>query len=116
MKPIVSILLLIVVWVAVSLAPPSTTLGLLPAAFARDEHDDVMQALRRGEIMSLARIKNIAQSRLKGVVVSQRLRRTNRGWQYFLRLRQEGGTVISAVLDAKTGDILDVSKPKKRGN
>lgn len=74
-----------------------------------------MNALRRGEIMTLARIKNIVQSRLKGRVVSQRLRRTNRGWQYYLRLRQDDGNVISAVVDAKTGEILQVSKPKKRG-
>lgn len=109
-------MLLMIVCAATALPPPDAAFRGVIAAQGNDEHDAVMKALRRGEIMSLARIKNIAQSRLNGVVVSQRLRRTNRGWLYYLRLRQGDGNVISAVLDAKTGEIREVSKPKKRGN
>ncbi|MBL4789113.1 MAG: PepSY domain-containing protein [Kordiimonadaceae bacterium] len=80
------------------------------AAFANrlvvDEHDDALQAIKRGEIMSYSQIKKIAERQLKGRVVDLKLRRTNRGWQYFLRISRNDGHVVAAVVDAKTGKIL----------
>jgi len=75
------------------------------AAFA-DEHDDVLRAIKRGELMSYAKIKRIAEARLNGVVVGQKLRRTNKGWQYDLRVRRKNGKVVVAIVDARTGAIV----------
>jgi|GEM_PF-1462542 len=71
-----------------------------------DEHDDALQAIKRGEIMSYSQIRKIAERQLKGRVVDLKLRRTNRGWQYFLRISRNDGRVIAAVVDAKTGKVL----------
>lgn len=82
-----------------------------PAANAQatrssDEHDDAQKAVRRGEIKSYAEIKRLVEERLDGRVVDLKLRRTNLGWQYFLRISKENGRVVAAVVDAKTGKIL----------
>lgn len=105
MKRVICILLLIAVWVTGTIPLPllsSGTAGVLAA----DEHDDVLKAIKRGELMSYAKIKRIAESKLNGVVVGQQLRRTNRGWQYDLRIRRKDGKVLVAIVDARTGRIV----------
>ena len=72
----------------------------------RDEHDDALQAIKRGEIMSYSQIKRAVEGRLGGRVVDIKLRRTNRGWQYFLRVSRKDGRVVAAVVDAKSARIL----------
>ncbi len=71
-----------------------------------DDHDDALKAIKRGEIMSYSQIKRSVQSRLGGRVVDIKLRLTNRGWQYFLRLTRKDGRVVAAVVDGATGRIL----------
>jgi uncharacterized membrane protein YkoI len=71
-----------------------------------DDHDDALKAIKRGEVMSYSQIKRAVQDKLGGRVVDIKLRRTNRGWQYFLRLSRSSGRVVAAVVDAKTGRIL----------
>ena len=72
----------------------------------RDEHDDALQAIKRGEIMSYSQIKRVVEGRLGGRVVDIKLRRTNRGWQYFLRVSRKDGRVVATVVDAKSARIL----------
>jgi uncharacterized membrane protein YkoI len=74
---------------------------------ARDEHDDALQAIKRGEIMSYSQIKRSVESRLGGRVVNLRLRRTNNGWRYYLRLSRKDGRVVAATVNAKNGRILN---------
>ncbi|WP_262694843.1 PepSY domain-containing protein [Kordiimonas aquimaris] len=71
-----------------------------------DEHDDAREALRRGDILPYSQIKRIVESQLDGKVVGQKLRRTNRGWQYDLRLRPPNGRVMVLVVNAKNGNII----------
>lgn len=73
---------------------------------ASDEHDDAQKAVQRGEIKSFSEIKKMVEEKLGGRVVDLKLRRTNRGWQYFLRVSRENGRVVAAVVDARTGKIL----------
>lgn len=84
------------------------TTGAANAQTARnsDEHDDAQKAVRRGEIKSYAEIRRMVENRLGGRVVDLKLRRTNRGWQYFLRVSKENGRVVATVVDARTGKIL----------
>jgi len=95
---------------AVSLTAVAIPLGEAEATAvytaSRDEHDDALQAIKRGEIMSFSQIKRSVESRLGGRVVDIKLRRTNRGWQYFLRVSRQDGRVVAAVVDGKTARIL----------
>ncbi|UTW58055.1 hypothetical protein KFE96_14685 [Kordiimonas sp. SCSIO 12603] len=75
-------------------------------AVAADEHDEALKAIKRGDIMSYSQIRKIVQSKLKGRVVNIQLRRTNRGWQYFMRVSKNNGRVVAAVVDARNGKIL----------
>lgn len=75
-------------------------------ARSSDEHDDAQKAVQRGEIKSYAEIRRMVENRLGGRVVDLKLRRTNRGWQYFLRVSRENGRVVAAVVDGRTGKIL----------
>jgi uncharacterized membrane protein YkoI len=101
MKRVICIVLLVLM--AASFPAP---LSFSVPVLAADEHDDVLRAIKRGELMSYAKIKRIAESKLNGVVVGQKLRRTNRGWQYDLRIRRSNGHVLVAIVDAKTGEIV----------
>lgn len=75
------------------------------AAYA-DEHDDAREALKRGDILPYSEIKRIVERQVDGKVVGQRLHRTNRGWQYDLRLRPPNGRVMVLVVNAKNGNII----------
>lgn len=79
---------------------------LLPPVHAMDEQDDVLEAIKRGDVMPYSKIKRIVESKLNGVVVGQQIRRTNRGWQYDLRVRRKDGRVVMAILNARTGEIV----------
>ncbi len=70
------------------------------------EHEDAREALKRGAILPYSRIKKIIESQVGGRVVGQKLRRTNQGWQYDLRVRPENGRVMVLVVDARTGAIV----------
>lgn len=100
MKRIFGILLITLCWFAMPLAggPASSTM--------LQEHDDAREALRRGAILPYSQIKKIVESQVGGKVVGQKLRRTNQGWQYDLRVRPENGRVIVLVVDAQTGRIV----------
>lgn len=73
---------------------------------SRDEHDEALQAIKRGEIMSYSQIKKSVENRLGARVVNLRLRRTNNGWRYYLRLSRKDGRVVAATVDAKNGRII----------
>jgi len=90
----------------VGVSPSATPAAEMHFVAAFDEHDDALQAIKRGEIMSYSQIKRSVESRLGARVVSLRLRRTNSGWRYFLRLTRKDGRVLAATVDAKNGRIL----------
>jgi uncharacterized membrane protein YkoI len=72
----------------------------------RDDHNDALSAIKRGEILSLGKIKGMVERKLKGKMVGERLRRTNRGWIYEVRVRRDDGKVMFAIVDAATGRIM----------
>lgn len=75
-------------------------------AHAADDQNAALKALKRGEILPYAKIKRKVEQSVGGQIVGSNLRRTNRGWQYDLRLRRKNGKVVVAIVDAKTGRIL----------
>ena len=70
------------------------------------EQDDALEKMKSGEIQPYGKIKSVVESRLGGKLVGERLRQTNNGWVYEVRVRRPDGQVIFAVVDAKTGRIL----------
>lgn len=90
------------------MALPSHEVSALERLFgaSQDDHDEALRAIKRGEIRSYSQIKRAVEDRLGGRVVDIKLRRTNRGWQYFLRVSRKDGRVIAAIVDAKSGRIL----------
>ncbi len=71
-----------------------------------DDHDDALKAIKRGEILSYDRIRSIAERELGGKMVGERLRRTNRGWVYEVRVRRNDGKVVFAIINAGSGKIV----------
>lgn len=100
MTRIIGILLITLFWLAVPLPGSPAVHALL------QEHDDAREALRRGDILPYSSIKKIVEDQVSGKVVGQKLRRTNRGWQYDLRVRPNNGRVMVLVVDARTGTIV----------
>ncbi len=103
MKRILGILFVTLCWFALPLTGDAVPDA---SATAADEHDDAREALKRGDILPYSRIKRIVESQVDGKVVGQKLRRTNRGWQYDLRVRPENGRVMVLVVDARNGNIV----------
>ena len=89
-----------------ALGPGAGFALLSPPVHAMDEQDDVLEAIKRGDVMPYSKIKRIVESKLDGVVVGQQIRRTNRGWQYDLRVRRKDGRVLMATVNARTGEIV----------
>lgn len=104
MKQFFVILLLTITILVGSNAMP--LIGVPVQQALADEHDDAREALRRGDILPYSQIKRIIESQLDGKVVGQKLRRTNRGWQYDLRLRPPNGRVMVLIVNAKNGSII----------
>lgn len=100
MKRIIGILFVSFVWLAVPLLG-----GPASSAFIQ-EHENAREALKRGDILPYSQIKKIVERQVGGKVVGQKLRRTNRGWQYDLRVRPDNGRVMVLVVDARTGAIV----------
>ncbi len=100
MKRIFGILFISFIWVAVPILGGPASSAIL------QDHDNAREALRRGDILPYSQIKKIVERQVGGKVVGQKLRRTNRGWQYDLRVRPEDGRVMVLVVDARTGAIV----------
>ncbi|MFC3053605.1 PepSY domain-containing protein [Kordiimonas pumila] len=80
--------------------------GTSMPVFAFDDQDAALKALKNGDILPYAKIKKKVEKQLGGQVVGSNLRRTNKGWQYDLRVRRDNGKVMVAIVDAATGAIL----------
>ena len=100
-----SFLHIILLGTALSLGGASIAPAYAVAVF--DEHDDALKAIRNGEVLPYSKIKRTTEKKLKGKIVGERLRRTNRGWVYELRVRENNsGRVLFVVVDAANGAIL----------
>ncbi len=73
----------------------------------QSEQDDALKMMKRGEILPYSRIRSIVRKELGGTLVGEKLRRTNSGWVYEVRVRRSDGRVMFAILDAKTGRIIN---------
>jgi len=87
--------------------PVSVTVAGFAVSAQKREQDDALEMMKRGEILSYSKIRDIVRTRIGGRLVGERLRHTNSGWVYEVRVRQKDGRVVFAIIDAKTGRILN---------
>tara|TARA_B100001939_G_scaffold312615_1_gene295907 strand:- start:8868 stop:9290 length:423 start_codon:yes stop_codon:yes gene_type:complete len=81
-------------------------------------HDNVQQALRNGEIVSLRVIRRTVQKSYPGRIVDVQLLESGRRsmpYTYMVKVLTPEGQVLNVTLNAKTARILSVRGPKGRG-
>lgn len=85
-----------------ALAPATTALA------GSDDHIAAREALRRGEILPLARILAVAQRAEPGDVIEIELDRHRDSWRYKVKVLTPRGRVRKLRIDARTGAVLEV--------
>lgn len=71
--------------------------------------DPARDAVRRGEIRSLAEVTGVVQRRFPGRLLDVQLDRSRRAWVYHLKVLTRSGRVLWVAVDARTARILGVS-------
>ena len=74
----------------------------------RDDQDDARDALRRGRVMPLTAILEIAFKRERGTVLEVELDTEDRILTYKIDLLSDAGRKVRMRLNARTGEILTV--------
>jgi len=91
-------------------AAPADAGGRDAAKQAREEAKrqaqiDAIEAKRRGEILPLTQILDIAQQYAPGEVIEVKYKR---GPLYKIKMLQANGRVLEVKLDARTGDLIEL--------
>jgi uncharacterized membrane protein YkoI len=77
----------------------------------RDDQDDAREALRRGRVMPLTAILEIAFKRERGTVLDVDLETEDRILVYEIELLSESGRKVEMRINARSGEILKVRYP-----
>jgi uncharacterized membrane protein YkoI len=96
-------------WLALILA--AAVCVVVPAGPSRADDEDhiaAREALRRGEILPLNHILQIALRRVPGDVIEVELERDDEGWEYEVKVLTSTGRVREVTLNARNGAILKV--------
>jgi uncharacterized membrane protein YkoI len=72
----------------------------------RQDQDDALKAVRRGEILSLEGIIPSVQSSCPGKFLGARLQRGRNGFSYVVKILRPSGRRIGLTVDAQTGDVI----------
>ena len=97
-----------------TLAAPLALLAvasLFPAATAlaaKDDHVEARELLKRGEILPLAQILDVAQRRVPGDVIEVELEREDTGWEYDVKVLTPTGQVRKITLNARNGAVVKI--------
>ena len=97
-----------------ALAAVAALLSSVPAPPAHadstgeDDHVAAREALRRGEILPLARILPIVAARVPGDVIEVELERKDDRWRYEIKVLTSTGRVREVKLNARDGAILEI--------
>jgi uncharacterized membrane protein YkoI len=86
-------------------APPGQA-----AADERPSQDEILAAVRRGEMRPLAEIEALLQDRLPGKVIKVELERRRGMWVYEFKVLGAEGRRSDVYVDASTGDVLKVER------
>jgi uncharacterized membrane protein YkoI len=72
------------------------------------EHEEMRAALKRGEVLPLARILSIAQERVPGDVIEVELENKHGALVYEIKVLTESGRVREIKIDARQGTVLKI--------
>lgn len=105
------ILLSLSITLLLAVSPVSATEVLLGGTQGQDRQDQdrAYKATKAAGLLPYSRIRKIAENKVGGKIISQKLVRTNTdNWIYQLRIRKKDGRVAFAVVNAKSGKIVSV--------
>jgi uncharacterized membrane protein YkoI len=83
-----------------------------PAALAgkhdKHGHTEARELLRRGEILPLAAILQVAAKQVPGDVIEVELEHEDEGWEYDVKVLTPAGQVRKLTIDARHGKVLKI--------
>jgi uncharacterized membrane protein YkoI len=83
-----------------------------PAAIAGKHdghgHTEARELLRRGEILPLAAILQVAAKHVPGDVIEVELEHEDEGWEYDVKVLTPAGQVRKLTIDARHGKVLKI--------
>ncbi|WP_332677031.1 PepSY domain-containing protein [Brevundimonas sp.] len=82
--------------------------GPVSAASDDDDHVAAREALRRGEILPLARILAVVARHVPGDVIDVELERKDGLWRYEVKVLTSTGRVREVKLNARDGSVLEI--------
>lgn len=88
---------------AASLFPSAVVL-----AAKHDDHVAARELLKRGEILPLNQILEVAQRRVPGDVIEVELEHEDEGWEYEVKVLTPTGHVRKITLNARNGAVLKI--------
>ena len=74
----------------------------------REDRDQVLEALRRGEILPLPKLKALVLARWPGEIVALSVDREDGRIRYEFRVLRPDGRLTEVEVDARDGSILEV--------
>ena len=74
----------------------------------KDDHVEARELLRRGEILPLDHILDIAQGRVAGDVIEVELEREDEGWEYKVKVLTPTGLVRKVTMNARNGAVVKI--------
>lgn len=77
-----------------------------------DDHDRALQAVQRGDALSLQALLERVPALRQSQVLEVELERKHGRWVYEIKSLESGGRLVKRVLDARSGEILQT---KDRG-
>jgi len=89
-------------------------LAAAPVRADRRDHDLARQALQEGAVLPLRAILDIVEARYPGQIMEVEFEHDDGRFEYELKVLQANGRLIKLKLDARTGQVLNVSRKRDR--
>lgn len=82
--------------------------GLADQRDKKNEHNEVREALQRGEVLPLVKILAIANQQVPGDVIEVELEDEKQALVYEIKILTSTGRVREVKIDARTGKVLHI--------
>ncbi|KRG70423.1 PepSY domain-containing protein [Pseudoxanthomonas dokdonensis] len=85
-----------------------TVLPVSVALADKDDHVEARELLRRGEILPLPEILDMAQRHVAGDIIEVELEREDSGWEYKVKVLTSTGRLKKVTLNARNGALIKI--------